>query len=95
MTPSPVTGPYDRLEQAILDGALWDMGAAPIEIDAFDADRDVISVIVEEGDGLLQFDVKEGRDGVQILANGRPMARVAAQGRSCSVADIRVLQARG
>lgn len=94
MTPDPVMGPPDALEQAIHTGAVWDKGAAPVEIDAFDADHDILSVIVEEGEGALQLDVKEGRDGVQILANGMPMARVAARGRAFSTSNIRVLQAR-
>ncbi|MEL7279414.1 MAG: hypothetical protein AAFY35_05810 [Pseudomonadota bacterium] len=94
MTPEPVMGPPDLLEQAILDGEIWEMSAAPVEIDPFDADEDVISVIVEEGKGTVQFDVKEGRDGVHILANGIPMARVAAEGRAFSTSNIRVLQAR-
>ena len=94
MTPAPVMGPPDLLEQAILDGKIWEMSAAPVEIGAFDAEHDVISVIVEEGEGTVQFDVQDGRDGVQILANGIPMARVAAQGRAFSTSNIRVLQPR-
>lgn len=94
MTPAQVNGPQDTLERAIMDAQLWDANSAPVEFEAFDADQDVISVIVEGGESALVLDVKDGRDGVQILANGRPMARVASNGQSFSMSNIRVLQSR-
>ena len=94
MVATPVNGPMDALEQAILASEVWDQGSEPVQIDAFDADQDVISVIVEEGDAQLHFDIREGRDGMQILANGQTLAQVAAAGRTFSKSDIRVIQAR-
>ena len=94
MTPAPVMGPQDRLEAAILQGQVWDSQAAPVEFDNFDTEEEVISVIVEEGDQDLQLDVMERSDGVEILANGRPMAKVAAIGQPFKASNIRVLQPR-
>ncbi|MEO0371441.1 MAG: hypothetical protein AAF231_08310 [Pseudomonadota bacterium] len=94
MMPAPVTGPQDALEQAIVDGFVWETEAEPVEFDSFDAEEDVISVIIETGDGELEFEVLEGKREFQILANGKPMARVAAPVRSFSNHNIRVLQAR-
>ncbi|MEO0751588.1 MAG: hypothetical protein AAFY25_07260 [Pseudomonadota bacterium] len=94
MTPDPITDPHDALEQAILDGAVWDMSTDPVQIDTFNTDEDVISVVVEKGQGVLHVDIKESRDGVQILANGRPMAHVAGLDKAFSMSNIRVLQPR-
>lgn len=94
MAPAPVTGPHDALEQAIIEGAVWDQGADPVEIEAFDADEEVISVILEESDDTLELDVKTGRDGVQILANGRPMAQVAGAAGVFARSNLRVVKAR-
>lgn len=94
MTPAPIMGPHDALEEAILRGQLWHPGSDPVEIDAFDADQDVLSVIVEESDGTLRLDVEERRGGVQILANGLPMAVVSTNGTGCSLSDIRILKPR-
>lgn len=92
MTPAPVMGPPDWLEAAITQGAIWDAHAAPVEFDSFNADEEVISVILEEGDGDVQLYVREGDGRVQILANGRPMASVAATGQAFSDANIFILQ---
>ncbi|MEM7732008.1 MAG: hypothetical protein AAF280_04410 [Pseudomonadota bacterium] len=94
MTPAPVMGPQDRLEAAIMQGQLWDAQTGPVEFDSFDAEEEVISVIVEEGHEDLQLDVTEGTGGIEILANGKPMAKVAAMGHSFRSSNVRVLQPR-
>lgn len=94
MAPDPVMGPPDRLEQAILDGQVWEGEADPVQIASFDAEHDVISVIVDKRDGALHFDVQESHDEVHILANGKTMARVATNGQTFSKSHFRVLQAR-
>ena len=94
MTPTPITGPHDALEDAILRGDLWHPGSDPIEIDAFDAERDVVSIILEDCDDTLRLDVEDMPDGTRILANGQPMARVSAKRGTCSLSNIRVLHSR-
>ncbi|MEL6989974.1 MAG: hypothetical protein AAGL92_00190 [Pseudomonadota bacterium] len=94
MTPTPIIGPHDALEDAILRGDLWHPGSDPIEIDAFDAERDVVSIILEDCDDNLRLDVEDMPDGTRILANGQPMARVSAKRGKCSLSNIRVLHSR-
>ncbi|MEM6589509.1 MAG: hypothetical protein AAF641_13765 [Pseudomonadota bacterium] len=94
MTPQPVMGPQDRLEAAIMQGQVWDTQTDPVEFDSFDAEDEVISIIVEEGDEDLQLNVLEGAGRIEILANGKPMARVDATGHPFSSSNIKVLQPR-
>lgn len=93
MQPAAVTGPHDVLEQAILLGEVWEMNADPIKIDDFDADQDVISVIVEKRIGALEMNVKQDGNGFEILANGKKMACVATQSGACFASNVRVLEA--
>jgi hypothetical protein len=92
----PVSGPPDRLEHAIATGTVWDDASDPVTIDWFDARKHVLSVIFDQMEDALELDIRtaDTTTSWELLANGKPMAKIGHSPTGFSLKNVRVLQSR-